>query len=178
MTWLIRLFPGRLGILVRKYYYGKVFNHRKFIIPENVEFIGIKNVKFGINFRVCPYVKIFSEANGKIEFGDNFFANYNCYLYSKTSIIKIGDNCLLGPDVLIINTNHRITKSKLIRDQDDIDLPIIIGNDVWIGAKAIVLAGVRIGNGAVIAAGAVVTNDVEPYTVVGGVPARRIKDRT
>lgn len=55
--------------------------------------------------------------------------------------------------------------------------PISIGNDVWIGAHAVVLAGVTIGQGAVIAAGAVVNRDVEPYTIVGGVPARHLGER-
>lgn len=53
----------------------------------------------------------------------------------------------------------------------------IIGNDVWIGARAMILSGVKIGDGAVIAAGAVVTKDVEPYTIVGGVPAKPIRKR-
>jgi len=54
---------------------------------------------------------------------------------------------------------------------------VIIGHDVWIGANALVMGGVRIGHGAIVGAGAVVTKDVEPYTIVGGVPAKWIKDR-
>ena len=60
---------------------------------------------------------------------------------------------------------------------DDEGHKIVIGNDVWIGAGALLLAGVRIGDGAIVAAGAVVTKDVEPYTIVGGVPAKVIKKR-
>lgn len=56
--------------------------------------------------------------------------------------------------------------------------PITIGNDVWIGARVIIMDGVNIGDGAIIAAGAVVTKDVEPYTIVGGVPAKTIRKRT
>ena len=59
----------------------------------------------------------------------------------------------------------------------DIPAPAVIGNDVWIGSKATVFGGVKVGNGAVIAAGAVVTKDVPPYSVVGGVPARLIRYR-
>jgi len=55
--------------------------------------------------------------------------------------------------------------------------PIVIHDDVWIGGGAIILAGITIGQGAVVAAGAVVTKNVEPYTIVGGVPAKRIKER-
>lgn len=68
--------------------------------------------------------------------------------------------------------NHIFEDSK-IRDNE----PIVIGNDVWIGANSIILPGVNIGDGAVIAAGAVVTRDVEPYAIVGGVPAKSIKKR-
>jgi acetyltransferase-like isoleucine patch superfamily enzyme len=60
---------------------------------------------------------------------------------------------------------------------DDIHSPVIIGNDVWIGSNAIILQGCKIGDGAVIAAGAVVTHDISPYSIVGGVPAKKIKDR-
>ena len=60
---------------------------------------------------------------------------------------------------------------------DDILNPVIIGNDVWIGSNAVVLQGCMVGDGAVIAAGSIVTHDVAPYTVVGGVPAKVIKER-
>lgn len=60
---------------------------------------------------------------------------------------------------------------------DESSKKTIIGNDVWIGARAIILSGVKIGDGAIIAAGAVVTKDVEPYTIAGGVPAKPIRKR-
>ena len=60
---------------------------------------------------------------------------------------------------------------------DDIVKPVVIGNDVWIGSNVVILQGCKVGDGAVVAAGAVVTHNVEPYTVVGGVPAKKIKDR-
>lgn len=55
--------------------------------------------------------------------------------------------------------------------------PVLIGNDVWIGANVVILPGVKVGDGAILAAGAVITKDVEPYTVVGGVPAKIIRKR-
>jgi acetyltransferase-like isoleucine patch superfamily enzyme len=68
-------------------------------------------------------------------------------------------------------------KSQLINQQKHTSEPINIGNDVWIGANSTILKGVNIGDGAVIAAGAVVTKDVGAYTIVAGVPARKIGER-
>lgn len=90
------------------------------------------------------------------------------------SEIVIGDNCLLSQFVAVIGSNHAIALGQPIRDQpwDLANSGVHIGNDVWIGTHAVVLPGVHIGHGAVIAAGAVVTNDVPPYAVVAGVPAQ------
>lgn len=94
--------------------------------------------------------------------------------------IVIGDNCLLSQYVALIGSNHTIALGQPIRDQpwNLIKSDIRIGNDVWIGAHAVVLPGVHIGDGAIVAAGAVVTKDVPPYAVVTGVPAevKRYRD--
>ena len=91
--------------------------------------------------------------------------------------IIIGDNVQLGPQVIFWGRDHGIKKNMLINKQPYNSKPIIIGNDVWIGANAIVLKGVTISDGAVVAAGAVITKDVSPYMIVGGVPAKIIKYR-
>lgn len=91
----------------------------------------------------------------------------------------IGKNVLLAPGVSILSTSHNyIEKNKLILEQglSQVNIPII-GDDVWIGRNAIVLPGVKIGNGAVVGAGSVVTKDVSPYDVVAGVPAKKISSR-
>ena len=73
---------------------------------------------------------------------------------------------------------HNYSKRDIrIWDQGTTEKDIIIGNDIWIGTKVCILHGVTIGGGAVVGAGSVVTKNVDPYTVVGGVPARFIKDR-
>jgi acetyltransferase-like isoleucine patch superfamily enzyme len=175
---LIKIIPDFLGgIKIRNFFYSKHIKHNEFVIPENVTIVGLEDVEIGRKFRVCPNVKIISENSGKISIGTNFFANYNTFIYSSESYIKIGNDCLLGPDVLIINTNHATQKNILIREQASVSLPINIGNDVWIGAKATILAGVTIGDGAVIAAGSVVNKDVEANAIVAGTPAKLIKYR-
>jgi acetyltransferase-like isoleucine patch superfamily enzyme len=76
--------------------------------------------------------------------------------------------------VYIVDSNHTFRREELINRQPNTTASIVIGNDVWIGTKATVLAGVTIGDGAIIASGAIVNRDVEPYTIVGGAPLKVI----
>ncbi|TCD02013.1 hypothetical protein EZ449_19380 [Pedobacter frigidisoli] len=94
--------------------------------------------------------------------------------------ILIGEKCLIAQNVNLIGSNHSIAKEHNILDQswDDSKLNVIIGNDVWIGCGATILPGVKIGNGAIIAAGSVVVRDVEEYAIHGGIPAKFIKFRS
>ena len=86
--------------------------------------------------------------------------------------IWIGDNALIGHGVILATVDHDLaTRERIIS-------PIVIGNDVWLGAGVIVTRGVTIGDGASVAAGAVVTEDVPPGTLVGGIPAKTIKSAT
>ena len=107
-------------------------------------------------------------------------SNFNCMLAE----IRLGNHIMVGPDVLFITGNHRYDVVGKYMDeitnkdktQDD-DQDIVVEDDVWIGLRSIILKGVTIGEGAIIAAGSVVTKNVEPYKIVGGVPAKVIKDR-
>jgi acetyltransferase-like isoleucine patch superfamily enzyme len=92
--------------------------------------------------------------------------------------VAIGEHCLIGPGVYITDHNHDIQCEGPMAQAPCIADPVQIGDDVWIGAKAVILPGVTVGSGAVIAAGAVVTRSVESGTVVAGVPARPIKQRS
>jgi serine acetyltransferase len=92
--------------------------------------------------------------------------------------VEIGEETLVSMKATILSSNHAIPEQgKVIRQQPDELLPTKIGRDVWIGANAVILGGVTIGDGAVVAAGAVVTKDVEAGAVVAGVPARVIRKR-
>lgn len=92
--------------------------------------------------------------------------------------LRIGDNVMMGPEVTILTHTHRIDRTDIpMGQQGSMVSEVVIGDDVWIGMRAIILPGVRIGSGAVIGAGAVVTKDVPDYAVVGGVPARVIRYR-
>ncbi len=113
---------------------------------------------------------------GKITIGDNTFIGKGSQIISKESI-TIGKDCLIAAYSIIRDVNHGIKKNKPINIQAHDIKEIIIEDDVWLGSHSTIIAGVKICKGAVVGANAVVTKDVEPYTVVGGVPAKFIKNR-
>ncbi len=96
---------------------------------------------------------------------------------NSTGRITFGEKCLLAPHVTITASNYGTEPGRFIMDQPKIEEDITIGRDVWLGANTVVLAGVTIGDGAIIAAGAVVTRDVPAGAIVGGVPAKVIGTR-
>ena len=99
-----------------------------------------------------------------------------CSIYPK---VTIGDYTMIANDVCIIGGDHNFRTPGIptvFNGRDTLN-PTTIGSDVWIGCRSIIMTGVRIGDGAIIAAGSVVTKDVEPFGIYGGVPAKKIKDR-
>ena len=118
-----------------------------------------------------------------ISIGDDVYIGYGAQFYAAhPSAIHIGSHVMFGPQVMIRGGNHNtgvvgkyMFDVKEKRPQDDV--PVSIGNDVWIGARAIILKGVHIGDGAIVGAGAVVTRDIPPYSICAGVPARVVKMR-
>lgn len=113
--------------------------------------------------------------NGKnIHVGDNFLANYNVTILDIVEV-RIGSHVMIGPNTLITTINHPLTPMGR-RKNLGITKPVTIGNDVWIGGNVTILPGVTIGNNCIIAAGAVVTKDVKDNTLVGGVPAKFIRE--
>ena len=125
---------------------------------------------------IRPSVSLSNPQN--IYLGKDVHINRNAYLWAgKHSTIKIGDHFVCGPGIFITADNHGIKRHQLISEQEGVEQDVSIGNDVWIGAYAIILPGVTINDGAVVAAGSVVTKDVASYTVVAGVPAKKITER-
>lgn len=121
------------------------------------------------NFRV--FSPFYTDFGRNIQVGDNVFINACCQFQDQGGI-RLGDGCLIGHNVVFATLNHDLNPE---RRQICIPKSIELGKNVWIGSNATILGGVKIGDNAVVAAGAVVTKDVEPNTIVGGVPARFIK---
>lgn len=115
-------------------------------------------------------------AQAQISIGENTTVGYHTYMFASEKI-TIGGNCLIAPFVYLVDSDHSIAKDQLINQQTNQTAAIEIGNDVWIGTGAKILKGVRVGDGAVIAAGALVKDDVAPYAIVGGIPAKKISER-
>lgn len=115
--------------------------------------------------------------NGHISIGKRTTIISNCVIASNSEI-KIGNDVMVGEFVSIRDMKHKFDRIDIpIADQGESAKPIIIEDDVWVGRGSIVMGGVTIGKGAVIAANSVVNKDVEPYVVVAGAPARVIKSR-
>lgn len=148
------------------------------------KYVILRKYKIGKNFHLGRNVFIW--AKEKVEIGDN------CYIGRNSSIET---NCIIGDNVLIANNvaivgrydhNYQqigipIRLASQIRDENyswkGIHEITIIGSDVWIGYGCIIMSGVHIADGTIVAAGSVITRDTEPYTIIAGVPARKVKNR-
>ena len=129
----------------------------------------------GENFNIKQKVYLGDCRN--ISIGDNSGIGKNCELYGENGI-RIGSQTIVSRYTMILTSNHSFRdKHTPICQQGLTKAPVSIGDDVWIGARCMILGGVTIGDGAVVAAGAVVTKDVAPYAIVGGVPAKEIGQR-
>jgi acetyltransferase-like isoleucine patch superfamily enzyme len=127
----------------------------------------------GSNVKISPTA--FFKYPEHIRIGANTFVNHLCSIWAAPkSSITIGNDVLLGPGTCLIASNHGTYAGELVREQEGQDRDIVIGNDVWLGANVSVLAGVTIGDGCVVGAGAVVTKNLPPGSICGGVPAKVI----
>ena len=130
------------------------------IIGHGVSFLGT----------VVP-VDLGTYTKGRIEIGDHTFINYGSSITARSSV-KIGSRCLLGHYTFIMdNDQHDFVRHTALPSSE----PVVIEDHVWIGSKALILPGVRIGHHAVIGAGSIVTNNVPPRCVVAGNPARILR---
>lgn len=155
--WLFRSLPGLFGMILRWGLYRILFAELKSFctIYAGVYLTHTYGLKVGRGF--SPNTGALIDARGGIE---------------------IGDHVMAGPYAVIVSSNHAYMQTDApMALVDHVMAKVKIGNDVWIGAHAVITGGVTIGNGVVVAAGAVVTKDVADYQIVGGVPARVIGAR-
>lgn len=134
------------------------------------------SITIGHNSTVSRY-SIIQTVGGNISIGDRTQIGDYCILYGQGGL-TIGNDVMFGSGVQVIANQHSYqNKLVTIRENPEIRKGIVIEDDVWIGAHVTILDGVRIGTGSIVAAGAVVTKDVLPYSIVAGVPAKEIKTR-
>jgi acetyltransferase-like isoleucine patch superfamily enzyme len=133
----------------------------------------------GKNFVFDPYGNYSFKT---IEVGNDVYIGPGAVLNASKSGIVIGNKIMLGPNVTIMGGDHNTSKvGEYMYDVKDKlpenDKPVVLESDIWIGTGAIILKGVTIGKGSIVAAGTLVINNVPPYSIVGGVPAKVIKAR-
>ena len=157
--------------------YNRVLVPDNFRIREFVKISFITNSSGSLNLsnnvdvgRFCEFI-----IDGDIDIGENSFINSFGYIISGNGI-KIGDNVLIGPYVKLLAAEHSFSDlDKPILFQPTLNSNIVINDNVWIGANSTILSSVVIGEGAIIAAGSVVTKNVDSYCIYGGVPAKLIR---
>lgn len=130
-----------------------------------------KGVWIGRQVTINPYVQI-QGGFGGIRIDDGSEVNNFTFINGNGSV-KIGKNVLIGPHVTIVSANHGFNNPSIpIKYQESIPKEIVIDDDVWIGANAVILPGVHIGRGSIVGAGAVVTKHCAPGSILLGVPAQ------
>ena len=147
-------------------------------LPDNVPFLALRGAcarpflgKCGKRLKLGRNVVLYNAS--RLSFGEDVYLAYGCWFMAGDQIV-VGNGVMFGPYSVIVSSEHR-RENRTFRHGVPAIAPIKIGNGCWLAAHVTVTAGVTLGNGCLVAAGAVVTHDVEPDTVVGGVPARKIK---
>lgn len=139
--------------------------------PEQIREImcRLTGKKIDDSFRMFP--PFYTDFGKNITVGRDVFINSGCHFQDQGGI-TIGDGSMIGHNVVLATINHDLYP---VNQRKNHYAPIVIEDHVWVGSNATILQGVTVGRWSVVAAGAVVTKDVEPFTVVGGVPAKEIR---
>jgi galactoside O-acetyltransferase len=181
LEFAVTFVPGRLGVALRRAW----FRRRLSSLGTRASFgVGLQvssgaSIAIGDDFGCGRFCVLTAGGGGRIGIGHRVNLNNNVTLNAAVKgHIDLGDDVIIGPNAVLRASDHVARDlDRPIRTQGHTGGVIVVERDVWLGANVTVAGGVRIGQGAVVAAGAVVVTDVEPYTIVGGVPARFIKKR-
>ena len=166
---IIPILTRILGVSIK----GHFYNHKIDGIPIIIE---KSKIAIGEYSYIGSDITFDVQKEGEILIGRFIRINKGCILASAKGIM-IGDNVLIGEYTSIRDSNHKILKSQLIKNQGLNSSEIIIEDDVWIGRGCVILKGVHIGKGSVIAANSVVNRSIPAYKIAGGNPAKIIKNR-
>lgn len=170
--------PTPLGHVVRLVAWRWMFARCGLVrFNTGIGMIGCHNMRLGNGVRVGRNC-ILTAGNGKLDVADNVSLSPGVHLCADGGSIAIGAHSAIGPGTVVRSANHCFARQDVpIMEQGHEPGIVVIGEDVWIAANCTVTPNVRIGRGAVVGAGAVVTRDVEPFAIVAGVPARPIGRR-
>jgi maltose O-acetyltransferase len=140
-----------------------VTNRGRMVIGERVQLVS-----------TIATLELVSDVGGLLEIGARSLVNFGCSLVA-TELVRIGPRCQIGPYTMMLDNDfHRVEPERRLERPPS--APIVIGENVWVGAHVIVMSGVTVGDDSCIGAGSVVTADVPPRTLVAGVPARVIRE--
>ena len=181
IEFFIRNIPGKLGYFFRSKYYKlrlkQTFIDNRFEAGLRIEYP--KNIIIGSYSYFGFDCKIYASEFSQIKIGSHATFNSNVMINARgKGKIFIGNNVLIGPNVVLRSNNHSFEDLKIpIKEQGMLSGDIIIEDDVWISSNSVILPNCKLGKGSIIGAGAVVTSDVQSYSIVGGVPAKEIRKR-
>ncbi len=151
-----------VGARVRLFGKASIINEGTMIIGERVQLIST----------ITP-LELVAANGGKLIIGDRSFINYGCSIAAQ-QLVQIGANCQIGTYVIMMDNDfHRLEPERRLERPPS--APIILKDNVWLGARVIVLNGVTIGEGSVVGAGSVVTRDIPPRSLAVGMPAKPIR---
>lgn len=174
-SWLQRFgtYLAKLRFLLFQWKFEKA--GRRCGLGRHVRVLGKTIVLLGDRVTIRSFVNL--AGNGTIKIGNRTTINEYCAITAVRQVV-VGSDCMFGPGVTVLDVDHEFADlEKPMAQQGYRTESVTIGNDVWLGTGAVVLRGVTIGDGAVVGANSVVTKDVQPYEIVGGVPAKTIGRR-
>jgi galactoside O-acetyltransferase len=140
--------------------------------------LGHGNIAIGNRFVSMGNLYLYALDAGELEIGDDCDVNTNVQFGASSGRLIIGNNVMIGPNVVVRVSNHGMARDKPMIAQLPQRGEVIIEDDVWIGSNAVITPDVRVAKGTIVGAGAVVTRSTEPYSIVAGVPAKKIGERT
>ncbi|MGH9272163.1 MAG: acyltransferase [Ilumatobacteraceae bacterium] len=159
--WSLRK-ADQVGARVRLRGHPAVSNHGRMVIGERVQLVS-----------TIATLELVAADGGLLEIGPRTLVNFGCSLVA-TELVHIGADCHIGPYTMMLdNDYHRVEPERRLERPPS--RPIVVEDNVWIGARVIVMAGVTIGKDSCIGAASVVTSDVPPRTLAAGVPSRVVR---
>jgi acetyltransferase-like isoleucine patch superfamily enzyme len=170
LAYLIRILASLIKYPLRKFIYKDVGFLTYISSSSSVR--NHKNISLGNKSQINPFVVLWPT---KLILGKNTQINPGTTIYGN---VTIGNNVMIAPNCMIAGGNHNFKDVNIpMIFQGSNEKGIFIEDDVWIGANSVIIDGVKIGKGAIIAAGSVVVKDVDEYSIVAGPPTNKIKDR-